>query len=158
MRIAWLIRQAIKKTRAENLLIMEIRRNNRKRGSMNLEIGFDASANSCLFYWCRAEAKREESRDIHVPQNSLGREFNDHWHSHGHIVQKKDVFFAQSIPLPPPLPSSQYSQALVFDISVQRPWSLARGGANELQQYVTQKHVVISNACVKVYAVNPETK
>jgi len=106
-RLAWLTCQAIKRTRAENPLIMEIRRSN--RGSTNLEIGFDTNANSCLFYWCRTETGRGGSRDVHVSRNALRMEFNDHWHSRGHIAQKKDTFFCtiNSSPSSPSLPSQR---------------------------------------------------
>lgn len=141
-----------KRTRARKPLIMEIRRNNRKRGSTNLEIGFDPSANSCLFYWCRNGNERRRTGET-----STCREIPYGWNfTIVDTSRKRRTFFCTVNPSP--CLRCQRSRTLVFDISVQRPWSLARGSANELRQHVTQKHVVISHACVKVCAVIPETK
>lgn len=90
------------------------------------------------------------------PRNSLRAEFDDRRDSRQHIATKEEFFLPSGSPLPPSLSLSSPTPGIPF--GVQRPWQLARGGANELWRSVAYEHVVISYARMLVPATIPEAE
>lgn len=79
-----------------------------KRGSTNLEIGFDANESSCLFYRCRRHRREGQGRRGERGA-SIYREIPYGWNLtivdlYGYIAQRKNFFSAQSICPPFTLP------------------------------------------------------
>lgn len=130
---------------------MKMRRNNRKtrvnkpRNWIRREREFRVFFTDAGDTW-QGQGRRGERR-IDISRNSLRMEFDESL-TRGYVAQRKNFFSAQSICSPLTLPRP--SKAPVFGVSVQRPWPMARGGANELRRRVTRKHVVISYARVEV--------
>lgn len=118
-----------KKTRVKDLPIMKMRRNNR-RTRVNKPRNWIQRKREFVSFLPMQGTRSEGRRGV-----STYREIPYGWNltivdSHEYIVQKDFFFSAPSICLPLPC---QLTKAPVFGVSVQRPWPLARGDANELR-------------------------
>lgn len=118
-----------KKTRVKDLPVVKMRRNNRKT-RVNKPRNWIRREREFVSFLPMQETRPEGSEARH---QRIAKFLTDGiWRSLTRIdISRRRTFFLHSQSAPPY--SADLRRPPLFGISVQRPWPLARGGANELR-------------------------